>query len=141
MKIKFNVEISQKDGFKENHLNFNGDADISIEELKELFNTKEDARPEEPVVDITPEQDDNTNTNGEKARFTVIICPSSEFYYVRYNNDIPEYYFMTPSIIDKKSMLKRKVDVTDFDNAAKYVGVPYDTNELDFLGGRKIKEV
>lgn len=132
MKIKFNVEISQKDGFKENHLNFNGDADITIEELKELFNTYKEAevdvKSEEPVTE---------------SKYRVAVGNSSnEIYYVRRNAD-KKYYFLCPSIIKPdKIVLKREVGENEFNNVVKYSAkAVYDTDKLDFLQGKELKEV
>ena len=122
MKIKFNVEISQKDGFKENHLNFNGDADITIEELKELFNTYK-----EPVTG---------------SKYTVAVGSNNEIYYVRRNAD-KKYYFLCPSIVKPdKIVLKREIGENEFNNAVKYsTKAVYDTDILEFLEGKKLKEV
>jgi TPP-dependent trihydroxycyclohexane-1,2-dione (THcHDO) dehydratase len=129
MKIKFNVEISQKDGFKENHLNFNGDADITIEELKELFNTYKEAE-----VDVEPEEP----VTGSK----YTVASNNEIYYVRRNAD-KKYYFLCPSILKPdKIVLKREVGENDFNNAVKYsTKAVYDTDILEFLEGKKLKEV
>lgn len=131
MKIKFNVEISQKDGFKENHLNFNGDADITIEELKELFNTYKEAE-----VDVEPEEP----VTGSK--YTVAVGSNNEIYYVRRNAD-KKYYFFCPSILNPdKILLKREIDENDFNKAVKYsTKAVYDTDTLDFINGKELKEV
>lgn len=146
MKIKFNVEISQKDGFKENHLNFNGDVDISPEELKELFNTKEDAneRPEPP---ITSEQD----TNGEsKARFTVAVNKNianngKTIYAVKVNtvkdNRTSKYILITESIVYENTMLVTPITIEDYNTIVHNSAQIYSTNVLEFVHGKKIKEV
>ena len=128
MKIKFNVEISQKDGFKENHLNCNAEVDITPEELKELFNYKQ--VPEEPEEPVTG------------SKYTVAVGSNNEIYYVRRNAD-KKYYFFCPSILNPdKILLKREIDENDFNKAVKYsTKAVYDTDTLDFINGKELKEV
>ena len=136
MKIKFNVEISKKEGLKENTFNANGEIELSAEELKSIIITQEPANVE---------QEKNAEVTEELSKkYTVVVGASKEFFYVR-NNPEKKYYFMCPSLLKPQELiLMREVDSKEFSNAAKYNigGDPvYDTNELDFLEGRKIKEV
>ena len=137
MKIKFNVEISQKDGFKENHLNFNGDADITIEELKELFNTykeaEDDVEPEEPV------------TESNNQAFTVSICESTiykgENIYAVKNNRNKKFSLITPSFFNKEEMTIRMIKEEEYITLSNSAIITYNTNVLDFVHGKKVKEI
>ena len=136
MKIKFNVEISQKDGFKENHLNFNGDADITIEELKELFNTYKEAEvdvePEDPVV-----QNDQI--------FTVVVCKSiiykDEFIYAVKNNKSHNFSLISSSMFNKKELTLWMINEEYFNTLANSAIVIYNTNVLDFVHGKKVNKI
>ena len=129
MKIKFNVEISKKDGFKENHLNLNADVDITVSELKDLFNTD-------------TKKDSNTTST---YNYTVAVCHSNIsgniVYAVRYNKT-KENSLILPSILSyKDEMLLNRIDSETFNNFYETAVKIYDTNALEFLYGKKVKEV
>ena len=138
MKIKFNVEISKKDGLKENHLNCNAEVDITPEELKELFNSKQvseepvDVKPEEPVV-----QNDQV--------FTVAVCKSTiykeEIIYAVKNNKSNNYSLISPSIFNKEDLTLRMIKKEEYETLANLAIITYNTNVLDFIHGKKVKEI
>lgn len=145
MKITFNVEISkkEKDGFKENHLNFNGDVDISIEELKELFNTYKKAEVDvepEPVVNAEP-----VNTNDSEKKFTVAECLSAmgdgKTIYAVKDNYSGGSSLITESVVFENRMIISPITDSNFNTFMERAVKIYSTNELEFLHGKKVKEV
>lgn len=141
MKIKFNVEIYQKDGFKENHLNFNGDADITIEELKELFNAKETISTEESEEDAEEEIDEKQ----EIKKFTVVECLSTmgdgKTIYAVKDNHSGVSSLISESIVFSNTMLISPITDSNFNTFMERAVKIYSTNVLEFLHGKKIKEV
>ena len=130
MKITFNVEISKKDGFKENHLNCNGELELSVEELKSIISDESvDVKSEEPVEKI----------------FTVVVCKSTiykdEFIYAVKNNKSHNFSLISPSMFNKKELTLRMIKEEDFNTLANSAIVIYDTNVLDFVNGKKVKEI
>ena len=131
MKIKFNVEISKKDGLKENHLNCNAEVDITPEELKGLFTSKQvtDVKSEEPVEQI----------------FTVVVCKSiiykDEFIYAVKNNKSHNFSLISSSMFNKKELTLWMINEEYFKTLANSAIVIYNTNVLDFVHGKKVNKI
>ena len=77
-------------------------------------------------------------------KYYTVVKGMNEVYFVRCNNcDNDEIYFIIArSLYNKDLFLMRKVSKLDFETFRKFKSISvYDTDIIDFLDGKKLKEV
>lgn len=78
----------------------------------------------------------------EKQRYYTVVKGMNEVYFVRCNNCDEIYFIIARSLYNKDLFLMRKVSKSNFETFKKYKSISvYDTDILEFLDGKKLKEV